>query len=267
MPQQELSKTFNRTVRNLKENTFLFQQLVNRDFQQKYKRTVLGMAWSVLSPLCQLLVMMFVFKNLFGRTIDHYIIYLFSGTIIWSYFQDSTNFGMTSLMNNSSVISKINVPKYLFLLSQNVSSLINYGLTIIIFFFFCILDGITFTPAMLMLWYPVICLVIMNVGIGMVLSALFVFFRDIQYLYRIFLTILNYMCAIFYTLDHFSPQIQKLFLVNPVYANIRYWRIVVLEGHVPSLQYHLLLAFYALLFLALGAFVYKKYNHRFIYYF
>lgn len=267
MPQQELAKTVTRTRRNLRENAFLFQQLVNRDFQQKYKRTVLGMAWSVLSPLCQLLVMMFMFKNLFGRTVNHYIIYMFAGNIVWSYFSDSTNMGMSSLMNNSGVISKINVPKYLFLLSQNVSSLINFGLTIIIFFFFCVIDGITFTPAMLMLWYPVLCLVIMNVGIGMVLSALFVFFRDIQYLYRIFLTILNYMCAIFYTLDHFSPRAQKLFLANPVYANIRYWRIVVLEGHIPSPQYHLLLAFYAIFFLAIGAIFYKKYNHRFIYYF
>ena len=251
----------------MKENAFLFQQLVHRDFTQRYKRTVLGMAWSILSPLCQLLVMMVVFKNLFGRTVNHYVIYMFAGNITWAYFSESTNNGMTSLMNNAGIISKINVPKYLFLLSQNVSALINYGLTIAIFFMFCIGDHINFTPAMLMLWYPIVCLVIMNIGIGMVLSALFVFFRDIQYLYRIFLTILNYLSAIFYTLDHFSPHTQRLFLLNPIYANIKYWRTVVLEGHVPSPAFHLLLAFYALVFLTMGCAVYKKYNHRFIYYF
>ena len=267
MGQLALSKSVRRTISKLRENTFLFQQLVNRDFQQRYKRTVLGMAWSVLSPLCQLLVMMFMFKNLFGRTVNHYVIYMFAGNIVWSYFTESTNNGMTSLMNNAGVISKINVPKYLFLLSQNVSALINFGLTVIIFFCFCIGDGIRFTPAMLMLWYPVLCLVVMNVGIGMVLSALFVFFRDIQYLYRIFLTILNYMCAIFYTLDHFSAEIQRLFLINPVYANIKYWRVVVLDGNIPSPEYHLLLACDALFFLAIGAYFYKHYNHRFIYYF
>ena len=262
-----MASTIKRFIENMRSNAFLFQQLVNRDFQQKYKRTVLGMAWSVLSPLCQLLVMMVVFKNLFGRSVNHYVIYMFAGNIIWSYFNESTTQGMSSLMNNSAVISKINVPKYLFLLSQNVSALINFSLTIGIFFMFCLVDHIDFTPAMFMLPYSVCCLVIMNVGIGMVLSALFVFFRDIQYLYRIFLTILNYLCAIFYTLDHFSPQMQRLFLLNPVYANIRYWRIIVLEGNVPSLQYHILLLCYALFFLAIGAFIYKKYNHRFIYYF
>lgn len=251
----------------MKKNTFLFEELVNRDFQQRYKRTILGMAWSVLSPLCQLLVMMFVFSRFFGRNMNHYVIYLFAGNITWSYFSESTNNGMQSLMNNSAILSKINVPKYLFLLSQNVSALINYGLTIIIFFAFCLGDGIQFTPAFLMLWYPVLCFVIMNIGIGMVLSALYVFFRDIQYLYRIFLTLLSYMSAIFYTLDHFSPFIQRIFLLNPVYANIKYWRTIVLEGIVPSPAFHLLLAFDAIVFLALGAFFYRKFNHRFVYYF
>ncbi len=261
------ANTLQRFTTNMKKNAFLFQELVNRDFQQRYKRTVLGMAWSVLSPLLQLLVMMIVFSRMFGHNVEHYVIYLFAGNIVFSYYSESTNNGMASLMGNAGILSKINVPKYLFLLSQNVSALINYALTIGIFFFFCIIDHITFTPAFFMLWYPVLCLLLMNIGIGMVLSALYVFFRDIQYLYRVFLTLLTYLSAIFYTLDSFSPFIQRLFLLNPVYANIKYWRVVVLEGVVPSAGFHLLLAFDAIVFLAIGAFFYKKFNHRFVYYF
>lgn len=261
------SKTIQRVVNNLKSNQFLFEQLVNRDFQKRYKRTALGMAWSVISPLMNLLVMMLVFSRLFGRNVNHYVIYLFSGNITMAYFRESTKNGMSSLMNNAGVISKINVPKYLFLLSQNVSALINYGLTIGIYFIFCVGDGITFTPKMLMLWYPIVCFVIMNIGIGMVLSALYVFFRDIQYLYDIFLTLLNYLSVIFYTIDSFPAKVQRLFLLNPVYANIKYWRTIVLDATVPSFSYHLLILFYALLFLGIGAFIYKKYNHRFVYYF
>jgi len=260
-------KMIKRLTTNLRQNSFLFGQLVNRDFQQRYKRTALGMAWSVLSPLMHLAVMMLVFSRLFGRNVNHYVIYLFSGNIIMSYFRESTKNGMTSLMSNSGVISKINVPKYLFLLSQNVSALINFGLTILIYFFFCLVDKIEFTPAMFMLWYPIVWFVVMNIGIGMVLSALYVFFRDIQYLYDIFLQLLTYLSAIFYTIDRFPAEMQRLFLLNPVYVNIRYWRLVVIDGIVPSLPYHLLLAGYALLFLGLGAFFYKKYNHRFVYYF
>ena len=262
-----LSKTIQRVSKNMKENAFLFTELVNRDFQQRYKRTVLGMAWSVLSPLLQLLVMMVVFSHMFGRSIEHYTIYLFAGNITFSYFSESTNNGMRSLMENSAILSKINVPKYLFLLSQNVSALINYALTIAVFFMFCIGDGVRFTPAFLTLWYPILCFVIMNIGIGMVLSALYVFFRDIAYLYRVFLTLLSYLSAIFYTIDAFPAAFQRLFLLNPVYVNIKFWRLVVLDGIVPSPMYHLLLAGYAILFLAIGAFFYKKFNHRFVYYF
>ena len=262
-----LSKTIRRVSVNMRKNAFLFAELVNRDFQQRYKRTILGMAWSVLSPLLQLLVMMLVFSQMFGRNVDHYTIYLFAGNITFSYFSESTNNGMTSLMWNAGVLSKINVPKYLFLLSQNVSALINYGLTIAVFFIFCIADGIRFTPAMFTLWYPIACFVIMNIGIGMVLSALYVFFRDIAYLYRVFLTLLSYLSVIFYSIDMFPGSIQRLFLLNPVYVNIKFWRLVVIDGVVPSPMYHLLLALYAVVFLGLGAFFYKKFNHRFVYYF
>lgn len=259
-------KTVSGVANTLKENSFLFQQLVNRDFQQRYKRTSLGMLWSVLNPLLHLLVMMLVFSQLFGRNVNHYVIYLFSGNIVMSYFKESTKNGMQSLMKNAKVISKINVPKYLFLLSSNVSALINFGLTIAIYFVFCFFDSIKFTPAISMLWYPVLCLVVMNIGIGMVLSALYVFFRDIQYFYDIFLQLLTYLSAVFYTLDRFPEDMQRYFLLNPVYCNIKYFRMAVIDGIVPSTQFHLLLAFYALLFLGLGAFFYKKFNHRFVYY-
>ena len=111
-----------------KKYQFLFEELVKRDFKQKYKRTVLGMAWSILSPLLQLLVMSVVFTQFFGRTQAHYTIYLFCGNPVFNYFKESTSTGMFSLMSNSGIITKVNVPKYMFLLSKNVSSLLNFGL-------------------------------------------------------------------------------------------------------------------------------------------
>ena len=93
-----------------RQNRFLFEELVKRDFKQKYKRTVLGMAWSILSPLLQLLVMRVVFTQFFGRAIAHYTTYLFCGNLVFSYFRDSTNGGMNSLMSNAHIFSKVNVP-------------------------------------------------------------------------------------------------------------------------------------------------------------
>ena len=245
---------------------FLFSELVKRDFKQKYKRTVLGMVWSVLSPLLTLLVMKVIFTQFFGRTTPHYTIYLFSGNIIFSYYRESTRAGMTSLVSNAGIISKINVPQYMFLLSRNVSALINFGLTIVVYFIFCIFDHIHFGPHMFMLLYPIICLLLMNVGIGMILSAWYVFFRDVDYLYSVFLTLLLYLSAIFYTVDSFPEKTQRLFLCNPVYVYIRYFRLNVIEGLIPSAKYHLLCAFYAVFFLVLGCLVYKRNRQKFLYY-
>ncbi|WP_029322883.1 ABC transporter permease [Butyrivibrio sp. AE3004] len=248
------------------EYKFLFSQLVKRDFSQKYKRTTLGMAWSVLSPLLTLLVMKIVFTSFFGRNTPHYTTYLFSGNLVMAFYKEATKNGMDSLLKNAKIIEKINLPKYLFLLSKNVSALVNFSLTLTVYFFFCFLDHIIFSPRMLMLIYPVICLTIMNIGIGMILSALYVFFRDIKYLYDVFLTLLTYCSAIFYRVDRYSPATQNLFLFNPVYVMIKYFRTVVIDMTIPSLQYHMLCLFYALFYLAIGSWVYKKYNNEFIYY-
>ncbi len=245
---------------------FLFSELVKRDFKKKYKRTILGMAWSVLSPILTLIVMALVFTRVYGRNTPHYIIYLFCGNLVFSYFNDAVTQGMTSLMGNASIFTKVNVPKYLFLLSKNVQTLINFGLTLIVFFLFCIFDRITFTWRFIYLLYPICMLVFFNIGCGLILSALYVFFRDIQYLWSIFSLLLMYLSAIFYTLDRYPPVAQNLFYLNPVYVFIRYFRVVVIESAVPTVQLHLLILANVLIALGYGSYMYKKYNTRFLYY-
>ena len=253
---------FNKLLRH----QFLFEELVKRDFKKKYKRTVLGMAWSVLSPLLMLLVMRLVFTKFFGRGMEHYTTYLFCGNLVFSYFSESTGQGMTSLMGNAGIFTKVNVPKYLFLFSKNVQTLINFGLTLCVFFVFCVLDGITFTWKFICLLYPICCLVLFNVGVGLILSAMFVFFRDIQYLWSVFTQLLMYMSAIFYTIDSYSYTVQCLFLLNPLYLFIRYFRKIVIEATIPTIWFHLLMLADVIIVFGIGCWMYKKYNTRFLYY-
>ena len=250
----------------MKRYQFLFEELVKRDFKKKYKRTVLGMAWSLLSPLLMLLVMRLVFTQFFGEAMEHYTTYLFCGNLIFACFGESTGLGMTSLLENADIFSKVNVPKYLFLLSKSIQGLINFGLTLLVFFLFCILDGITFTWKFVLLLYPICCLVLFNIGVGLILSALFMFFRDIQYLWSVFTQLLMYMSAIFYTIDQYSYTVQCLFLANPVYLFIRYFRKIVIEATIPTLWFHLLMLADVLFVLMIGCWMYKKYNHKFLYY-
>ena len=253
-------------IQKLKRYQFLFEELVKRDFKKKYKRTVLGMVWSLLSPMLTLLVMRLVFTQFFGRTTPHYTTYIFCGNLVYHYFSDSTIQGMTSLVSNARIYSKVTVPKYLFLFSKNVQTLINFGLSLVVFIFFCILDNITFTWRWFFLIYPIVCLLLFNIGVGLILSALYVFFKDIQYLWSVAMRLIMYLSAIFYTIDRYSYTVQAAFLLNPVYLFIRYFREIVIECNVPGIAYHLLMLADVLIALGIGCWMYKKYNTKFLYY-
>lgn len=253
-------------LKKIKQYRFLFEELVKRDFTKKYKRTVLGMTWSVLGPLLTLLVMALVFTKFFGRNTPHYIIYLFCGNLVYSYFREATDTGMTSLYDNSGIFSKVNVPKYMFLLSKNVSTLINFGLNLVVLFIFVAIDGISFSWKFIMLLYPIGCLVAFNLGVGLILSAWYLMFRDMKYLYDVFTMLLMYLSAIFYNIDAYSQEIQYLFYLNPVYVYIRYFRKIIIDNTIPQLSFHILAAFYAVVVLIIGGLIYKKQNYKFLYY-
>lgn len=250
----------------LREHQFLLEELSKRDFTKKYKRSILGVFWSALSPLLTLLVMSIVFTRFFGRNIPHYTIYLFAGNLVYSYFNSATTIAMSSLVSNKNIYSKVQMPKYMFVLASNVSSFINFLISLGVFFVFAAVDGIAFSFNFLMLLYPIACLLVFNIGMGLILSALNLFFADIQYLYSVFTLLLMYLSAIFYQVESFGQNVQRLFLMNPVYVYIKYFRIIVIDGNIPSLSFHALGLLYAALALGVGAFIYKRYNHRFIYY-
>ena len=252
-------------IEKLKKNRFLFEELVKRDFNKKYKRTILGIFWSVLSPLMMLLIMKIVFTNFFGRSIEHYTIYLFCGNLIFSFFSESTNQGMQALVANAGIFTKVNVPKYIFVLSRNVQTLINFAITLVLLVVFCLIDSVFPTWKWIFLVYPVCLLVLFNIGVGMILSALHVFFKDTEYLWKIFTQLLMYLSAIFYQITSYSETVQYLFLANPVYLFIRYFRKIILDGVIPTPEFHMLMAFDTVFVLLIGFWMYKRYNHEFLY--
>lgn len=245
---------------------FLFEELVKRDFKKKYKRSYLGMGWSMLSPLLMLTVMDVVFKARLGDGVAHYTTFLFCGILLFNWFSAATNGGMRSLLNNAGIFTKVNVPKYLFLLSYNVQTFINFALSLVVFFVFCAIDHIAFSWRFVMLLYPMATMMLLGIGLGMVLSAFFVFFRDIDYLWTVALQLLMYGSALFYTIDNFPPKVKLVFALNPVYRHIAYFREIVIGGTIPTLETHLTLLGFAVASLLAGSLMYKHYNTRFLYY-
>lgn len=253
-------------IKLYKQHKFVFTELVKRDFKKKYKRSVLGVLWSMLAPLFTLLVLNFVFGTFFGRTQEYYTIYLFSGWLIFQYYNDATNGAMNSLMANASIFSKVKVPKYMFLFSRVASSSINFFLTLVVYAIFIIAYGLPITWKFVTLLYPIMCMFLLILGIGLILSALFVFFRDVQYLYGVFSTALMYATPIFYTTDILGADKQWLFYLNPLYYYVTYFRSVVIDGVIPSLEFHGMMLGVSLVLFGIGCWMYKKYNYKFLYY-
>lgn len=258
-----MKEKINKIIRN---NSFIFIELVKRDFKKKYKRTVLGMFWSILSPLLMLAVLAIIFGNFFGRDIPHFLIYVFTGQIVFNYFLEATNEGMGALLFNANIFTKVNVPKHLFVVSKNVSAFINFSIICIIYFLFLFFDNVIISWKFIFLLYPIICLILFNIGLGLLLSAYYVIFRDLEYIYRILTQLIMYGSAIFYSIDIVPNFMRVIFYCNPIFVFITYIRNIVLDNMIPNIYMHLLLAIYTVLVLLLGIAVYRKYNYHFLYY-
>lgn len=247
------------------ELKFLFKELVKRDFKKKYKGTILGVLWSILYPLFDLLILVLIFTRLLGRDTPHYSIYVFCGIIVLTYFREATKESLSSLRANRNIITKVKMPNYLLILSKNISALFNFFITLCVFFIICIIDGISFKLMFLMLLFPIICITALNIGVGLILSIGYVFFKDAAYLYDLLLVMINYLSATFYSISSFPLYIQKLFLCNPLFCYIQYFRSIVIYNEVPNLLLHILCLGYALLSLFIGIIVYKKNRKKIIY--
>lgn len=251
----------------VKQYRFLFEELTKRDFKKKYKRTLLGVLWSIISPFLTFLVQYFVFGYIFHRLDSGFVIYLLTGTLMFNFFTNATTNGMFSMYSNGAILSKVKVPKSLFVLSSNSAAIFNFLLTLIVYFAFMIFCKITFGLHLLLIIYPILCLIIFNIGMSYILSALFVFFRDMQYLYQIFTMLLMYMSAIFYEVKHFPEELRFVFNINPVYHYISYMRQLVMQASVPSLTEHIICLSFALGMLGIGYFVHSKTEQKFVYYY
>ena len=238
-----------------KKNTnkrFLLGELIRRDFLRKYKRTTFGILWSALSPLLLLITMDIIFGTFFGRKTPHYTIYLFSGLLLFNYFSSATRGAMTALYLNAPIYSKVHVPKHYFVFSHSVARFIDFLVALVVYFIFVAVDGIPFSFRFIYLLYPIICLYLINLGIGMFLSTLYIFFRDINYLWPIITRIIMYFSAIFYDVSILPGIMRRLLTCNPLYMCIDYFRQLVIHSTVPSPEYHLVLGAMAVFCLVFG---------------
>lgn len=247
-----------------KKYKFLLYQLVSRDFKTKYKRSVLGVLWSLLNPLLIMSVQYIVFSTLFRFEIEHYAVYLLIGLVMFNFFSEGASQALISITGNAGLITKVYVPKYIFPVSKVMSSCVNLGFSMIALYLIIIFSGIKLTWYHLLLPFPLACIILFTIGFGLILSSMMVFFRDTQYLYGIAITIWMYLTPIFYPESIMPEKYMWIMECNPLYHFIRYMRNLILENHVPTLRAHIFCLVFALGTFAIGIYVFKKTEKRFI---
>jgi len=245
---------------------YLLWLLVKRDFISRYRRSVLGVLWSLLNPLLTMLVLTLVFSYLFRYQIDNFPVYLLSGRIIFSFFEESTTQAMGSMINSQGIIRKVYVPKYVFPLSRVLSSLVNLLLSFLAFMLVFIITGAPFRWTMLLLPIPVIYTFVFSLGVAMLLSSLAVFFRDVTYLYGVLTMLLTFLTPIFYPVSIIPERFLPLYGLNPMYRYVDYFRCLAIWGKVPDLWANMVCIGFALSALCVGFFVFMRQQDRYILY-
>ncbi len=256
-----------------KSTVFILKQLVTRDFKLKYRRSVLGVVWSVLNPLLMMAVLTLVFSNMFRFNIENYPVYLILGMTMFSLMSDATNAGMLSIIDSAPLLKKVRIEKMVFPLEKVFFSFVNF-----LFSFIAVLGVMLFfriqpTPCMLALPLLLVYVFLFCAGISLLLSALTVFFRDVIHLWGVVITAWNYLTPVFWPetyIDQLSGGMQQLLMtvehLNPMYYYLSYMRQIMMYGTMPDLQFNLMCLLFAVVTFAVGLLVFRKTQRKFILY-
>lgn len=245
---------------------FLISQLVERDFKSKYKRSVLGIFWSFLNPLLTMIVQYLVFSTFFNADTQNYPVYLISGVVCFSFFNECTTMCLGSISGNYRLITKVYMPKYIFPLSKTISSSVNLAISLIPLLLVTLITGTALHWSFLLMFYFLICLIIFSFGVGLVLATLMVFFRDIQFLWSVICTIWQYATPIFYPAEIIPERFKFIVRFNPLYHFIGNARKCLINGISPEPISYVYCLIFALGSLAIGSYVFKKCQDKFTLY-
>ena len=260
--QEEYSKM----MRSLVKYRCLLADLVSRDIKTKYRRSILGILWSVLNPLLMMLVLTAIFSNIFRFDIQDFPVYYLTGYILFNFVSEATNFSMVAIIGATGLIKKVYIPKILFPLEKCLFSLVNFAFSLVAAVIVFLIVGVPPSRTMLLFFVPVLYLLVFNFGFGLILATINTFFRDVGYLYNVFVTLWMYLTPIIYPITALPDWMQGIVKVNPLYHYVEYFRSVTLYGKLPSLGDNLICIAFSLIFLFIGVTVFQKKQDKFILY-
>lgn len=255
----------------LSKDRYILQQLVTKDFKLRYRRSILGVVWSVLNPLLMMIIMSFVFQYFLRSNLEHYSLYLIVGNITFALMNDATNGGLRSIIDASSLLKKVKVDRWVFPVQKVFSAAVNFAFSLIAVAIVMVFDGVM--PTIHVLWFAVglVLVMLFSIGIGLFIGALAVFFRDMIHLWSVVLTAWTYLTPIFWDLSLLTNSNAPRIVVwivkaNPMYNYLEIMRSAFVYQNSPSVTVLALAAIWAVIALVIGIAVFKKTEHKFILY-
>lgn len=244
----------------------VLEELVKRDLKVRYKRSVLGIFWTMLNPLLMMVITSIVFSNLFRSAITNFPIYVLSGYIVWTFFSQSTVAASSSILDSAGLTRKVYVPPALFPLASVASALVNLTLSIVPLVLLMVVTGSTFTWPLLVLPISALLLAMFCYGLGLILASSAVFFRDAVYTYQVLLVAWMYLTPLFYPEEIIPGRFKLIVYLNPVYHLVELFRAPIYGGSLPTSTNFLAALLFALVSVVLGWWFFERTRKRFVAY-
>lgn len=264
--EQKSQNQVKRSLSHFKKYEPLIKELVSRDLKVKYRRSFLGYVWSILNPLLMMVLQSIIFSYMFKNDIPNFPLYLICGNTLFTFFNESTNMGLTSIIFNGTLIKKVYIPKFIFPISRVVSSFVTMLFSMVAILLVMIFTRSPFYWTILLCWIPLVFLFLFSCGMAMMLSALTVYFRDMQHLYSVLVLGWMYATPLFYPLSQLPPAIQPLMKLNPMYHYVNMFRNLVMYGNIPGPNTWIACIVSAVGMVAIGLVVFRKLQRNFILY-
>lgn len=249
----------------IKYRNLLFE-LVTRDIKIRYRRSFLGLLWTLLNPILMMLIMTIVFSNFFRFDINNFPVYFFTGSILFSFVTESTTNALTSIVGNASLIKKVYVPKYLFPMSNVLSSIVNLFFSVIAMMIVMLITNVSFHLTMLLTPLLLVYVCLFSLGLGLILATFQVFFRDIAHIYGVVTMAWMYLTPVFYPESLLSEKYKLVLDLNPMVHYIRFMREIILNGSIPSVGENLICLGISSILLFLGMMSFYRKQDKFILY-
>ncbi len=237
--------------------------LVGTNIKTRYKRSLLGVAWTFLNPLATAIVMTVAFSAIFRFSMQHYAVYVLSGLLFWTFFQQSSSQSMSSLVWGAGLLKKVYVPAAVFPMSAVGTGLVNLLLSLPPLFLIMFVLGHDFSPALLFLPVPVILVTAFTLGLGLLMASYAVYFSDVVEMFGVVLRIWFYLTPVMYPEKILPAKVLPVVRLNPVYNLVVCWRDPIFNGSLPPLSALLQAGAWSAGMLLLGWWVFTRRSHEF----